>query len=81
MAERRYSMAVKLKSGQIRSLDKKAEEYTEKFGFTIKRGQALEIMLSELLPDSPAPAKKAKSKPKATMPAGSLPPVKDSVFE
>ena len=75
-------MAVKLKSGQIRSLDKKADEYTEKFGFTIKRGQALEIMLSELLPDTPAPVKsKAKSKPKATEPAGALPPVKDSVFE
>ena len=60
MAERRYTMAVKLKSGQMRSLDKKAEEYSSKFGFTIKRGQALEIMLTELLPEIAAPPKKPK---------------------
>ena len=80
MAERRYTMAVKLKSGQMRSLDKKAEEYSNKFGFTIKRAQALEIMCSELLPDTPAPEKKPKkaSTPKIKANTTGEPPVQGS---
>lgn len=79
MAERRYTMAVKLKSGQMRSLDKKAEEYSEKFGFTIKRGQALEIMLTELLPEIAAPPKKAKKSSGITANTSGEPPVRGNI--